>query len=130
MSACGSKEITCAARALPSSFTENVSAPATTWALVITLLGATTNPLPSVIFWQLCDSPCTLTTLGLALATTWSEDATGLGDSDEVAEWPASRCSVSRIPQPVRSAASAATDAARLPHLMSESSLHRRGFAY
>jgi len=37
---------------------------------LITLLCATTKPLPSLIFSQLCDSPCTLTTLGLDLKAT------------------------------------------------------------
>ena len=68
-----------AAYSAPSASTVTLSEPATTCALDITRLGATTKPVPSRTFWQLGATPRILTTLGRAVATTRlsASDASG-----------------------------------------------------
>src|SRR5215213_6656518 len=79
MSASGSYETTKASYVCPSTSTVTLSEPATTCALDITRLGATTKPLPSKTFWQLEAIPRIFTTLGRVAATTASlaSDASG-----------------------------------------------------
>ena len=63
MSALGSYDTTLASYSWSSTRMVTVSEPATTCALDITRFGATTKPVPSSTFWQLCATPLTLTTL-------------------------------------------------------------------
>ena len=70
-----------ASRGLPLAKTWTLLDPATTCALVITRLGATTNPLPSNTFWQLGARLRTLTTLGAVDVTAGLVARAGSGDA-------------------------------------------------
>ena len=70
-----------ASKGLPLAIHLTLLEPATTCALVITRLGAITNPLPSNTFWQLGATLRILTTLGATAATTGLLASAGSGES-------------------------------------------------